>query len=69
MLYWFHARGRIISSEYMQKVYLVIDSMTRHRTDESFVRLISYGEEAEALNNLKEFAKLLMPILHEYIPS
>ncbi len=69
MLYWFHARGRIISSEYMQKIYLVIDSMTRHRTDESFVRLISYGDEAEALNTLKEFAKQLMPILHEYIPS
>lgn len=69
MLYWFHARGRIISSEYMQKIYLVIDSMTRHRTDESFVRLISYGDEKEALNTLREFAKQLMPILHEYIPS
>ncbi len=69
MLYWFHSRGRIIASEYLQKVYLVIDSITRHRTDESFVRLIAYGEEAEALNNLKDFTKLLMPLLHEYIPS
>lgn len=69
MLYWFHSRGRIIASEYLQKVYLVVDSITRHRTDESFVRLIAYGEEAEALNTIKNFVKLLMPILHEYIPS
>ena len=41
VLYWFQSRGRIISSEYMQKIWLVIDSITKHRTDGSFVRLIS----------------------------
>jgi EpsI family protein len=72
MLYWFHSRGRIIHSQYMQKIYLVIDSITRHRTDGSFVRLIalvtSAGEDA-ATAFLKEFAEKLMPILQEYIPS
>lgn len=41
VLYWFQSRGRIISSEYMQKIWLVIDSIIKHRTDGSFVRLIS----------------------------
>jgi len=72
VLYWFQSRGRIISSEYMQKIYLVTDSITRRRTDGSFVRLISpviNGDEGKTLNTLKDFSVQLMPILNEYIPS
>jgi len=72
VLYWFQSRGRIISSEYLQKIYLVIDSITRHRTDGSFVRLIApvqNGDEQKTLVDIKEFAKLIFPILIEYIPS
>lgn len=72
VLYWFQSRGRIISSEYLQKIYLVVDSITRQRTDGSFVRLIApiqNGDEEKALIYLKEFARLIFPILIEYIPS
>ena len=72
MLYWFHSRGRIISSEYWQKIYLVIDSITRRRTDGSFVRLIApvrNGDIDQATETLKAFAGQLMPILAEYLPS
>jgi EpsI family protein len=71
-LYWFQSRGRFISSEYMQKIYLVIDSITRHRTDGSFVRLIATvknDNEETALKNLTDFAKLIIPALNEHIPS
>jgi len=71
VLYWFQSRGRIISSEYMQKLYLVIDSITKHRTDGSFVRLIApvANDEEKTLNILKDFTAQIMPILNEYIPS
>jgi len=72
VLYWFQSRGRIISSEYLQKIYLVIDSITRKRTDGSFVRLIApihNGDEEKTLEVIKEFAKLIFPILTEYIPA
>ncbi|MFW6240293.1 MAG: exosortase C-terminal domain/associated protein EpsI [Thermodesulfobacteriota bacterium] len=72
MLYWFQSRGRVISSEYWQKIYLVIDSVLRGRTDGSFVRLIapvSDKGETEAFQDLTEFASHLMPILEEFIPS
>jgi EpsI family protein len=72
VLYWYHSRGRIISSEYWQKIYRVVDSITKHRTDGSFVRLIApvtSGDEEKALNTLKDFATQLMPILNEYLPS
>ena len=72
VLYWFQSRGRIISSEYLQKIYLVIDSITRQRTDGSFIRLIApiqNGDEEKTLLYLKDFAKLIFPILTEYIPA
>ena len=71
VLYWFQSRGRIIASEYMQKVWLVIDSITKRRTDGSFVRLISPVVENEdrTLKLLKGFTKDIYPILNEYIPS
>lgn len=72
VLYWYQSRGRIISSEYLQKIYLVIDSVTKRRTDGSFVRLIAPydgGKEAETIDMLKDFAKAIFPSLLEYIPS
>jgi len=71
VFYWFQSRGRIISSEYMQKIWLVYDSITKYRTDGSFVRLISpvIENEDKALEVLKEFTRAIYPHLNEYIPS
>ena len=72
VLYWFQSRGRFIASEYFDKIYLILDSITRSRTDGSFVRLISpvheNGDEI-ALETLKEFASRVIPVLEEYLPS
>jgi len=70
-LYWYQSRGRIISSEYMQKFYLVLDSISRRRTDGSFVRLIApiqNGNENQVSETLKSFAEKIFPILMEYLP-
>ena len=72
VLYWFQSRGRFIASEYMQKIYLVIDSVAKQRTDGCFLRLIAPvldGDEERALRGLKDFAKVIIPILQGYIPS
>ncbi|MDA3789503.1 MAG: EpsI family protein [Desulfobacula sp.] len=71
VLYWFQSRGRIIASEYMQKIWLVIDSVIKQRTDGSFVRLISpvTTDEETTVKVLKEFAKNIYPVLNEHIPS
>jgi EpsI family protein len=71
VLYWFHSRGRIIASEYLQKIWLVIDSITRQRTDGSFVRLIApvVSREELTLEMLKQFTRDVYPYLNEYIPS
>ncbi len=72
VLYWYQCQGRFIASEYMQKFYLVSDSITRHRTDGSFVRLITPlidGNEEAALQYAKDFARIIEPVLEEFLPS
>lgn len=71
VLYWFHSRGRIINSEYKQKIYLVLDSIFKNRTDGSFVRLISTvkGNPDETLSTMKKFVAELFPLLDDYIPQ
>ena len=70
-LYWFQSRGRIISSEYWEKIYLVWDANFKHRTDGAFVRLIApvnKGEE-ETTKLMTQFAIELFPILEQYLPG
>ncbi len=71
-LYWFHSRGRVITSEYTQKIYLVWDSITKHRTDGSFIRLLSTvadKDEPQRTQSLKNFTEQIFPILSEFIPK
>jgi EpsI family protein len=70
-LYWFQSRGRFITSEYAQKIYLVWDSILKNRTDGSFIRIIAPFEKDEAYTTayLKAFAEQLIPILQEYLPG
>jgi len=71
VLYWFQSRGRIISSEYWQKIYLVWDAILKHRTDGSFVRLMApvSESEAETTTYMERFAQQLLPILDQYLPG
>ncbi|MFC1827412.1 exosortase C-terminal domain/associated protein EpsI, partial [Thermodesulfobacteriota bacterium] len=41
VLYWYQNRGRIIASEYWEKIYLVWDALTKRRRDGSFIRIIA----------------------------
>jgi EpsI family protein len=72
VLYWYQSRGRFVASEYWEKIYLVIDSITKRRTDGSFVRLIApviNENEEKALKDLKDFASKLVPVLQEFLPE
>lgn len=71
VLYWYQARGRVVASEYAGKVWLVVDAITRNRTDGALVRLVApvaEGEE-EVRARLLRFARDLYPQLGEFIPN
>lgn len=70
--YWYHNRGRIIYSEYWEKIYLVLDSILKKRRDGTFVRLmtpVADGNISEARKRLREFAEIVMPELDNFLPG
>ena len=70
-LWWYQGRGRIYANEYLNKLYMILDSVTKNRTDGALVRvnLLVQPNETESLETQLEFVHLITPILSEYIPE
>ncbi len=72
VFYWYQNRGRIIYSEYLEKIYLVWDSLFKNRRDGTFVRLICYAPDKDikgARQKLIAFAEVALPELDNFIPG
>jgi EpsI family protein len=70
--YFFFQRGRVITSPWLNKLYLMKDAFTKRRTDGALVRMemtVSPGRPMdEAYQELEGFIEKLWPILPKYIP-
>ena len=73
VLYWFKQRDRILSNEYLVKLYLFWDALSRGRTDGALVRIASPvgpGEtEAIVDQRLLRFVSTIEPELARYVPD
>ena len=71
--YFFFQRGRVITSPWLNKFYLMWDAITRQRTDGALVRaelLLNPGQsEAEAFAMLSDFLTEIWVLLPEYVPT
>jgi exosortase D (VPLPA-CTERM-specific) len=67
--FWYLQRGRWLSSEYDRYFFMGLDGLVRHRNDGAIVRLITpIGSDLEtSRQELTSFAKLLLPVLHQFI--
>ena len=72
VLYWYQCRGRFIRSEYWEKIYQVLDSIFKRRTDGSIIRIMAPVEDANIEHTtqyLADFTKQVIPILDEFLPG
>ena len=73
MLYWFKQRDRILSDEYLVKLYLFWDAVTRGRTDGALVRIASLvgpGETEDIVDQrLRRFVATIDSELTRYVPD
>lgn len=71
MIYWYQGRGRAVASEYWGKVYTVLDSLRRHRSDGSMVRVtVPVGDsESTAIETAGKFAADVSTVLPAYVPD
>ncbi len=73
VLYWFKQRDRVVANEYLVKLYVLWDAMTRQRTDGALIRLTTPIQQNEtdkaAEQRLIQFAQDMDPILTRYVPD
>jgi EpsI family protein len=72
VFYWYQDRGRVITSEYWAKAYMMLDALLKRRTDGAFIRItvpFLPETEAEAFAQGKAFAEQVFPLLQRYLPS
>jgi len=73
VLYWFQNRGRIIASEYWEKIYLVQDAVFKQRRDGSFIRIIGQvpkgGDKEKFTQEMVDFAGRVIGIASDFIPG
>ncbi|MFH0781452.1 MAG: exosortase C-terminal domain/associated protein EpsI [Pseudomonadota bacterium] len=72
VLYWYQNRGRIIASEYWEKIYLVLDAIMMRRRDGTFIRIMSTVQDNQieaAEAKLHKFAEQTMTLLEDHLPG
>ena len=73
VLYWFKQRDRIITNEYLVKLFLFWDGLSRGRTDGALVRIASLvgpGETEDVVDQrLRQFVSTIEPELIRYVPD
>jgi EpsI family protein len=72
VLYWYQNRGRVIASEYWEKIYLVLDALFKGRRDGTFVRImvtVKGADIAEAEHRVQKFAEQVMVALENHLPG
>lgn len=70
-LWWYQGRGRIYANEYLNKLYLIWDGLTKNRTDGALVRVNSPVKSRvdETLKIEMGFIEALSHTLSAYIPE
>jgi len=72
VMYWYQNRGRIIASEYWEKIYQVVDAVVMGRRDGTFVRLLApvVNNDIQATEQeLQRFAGLALAELDNFLPG
>jgi EpsI family protein len=71
VFYWYQGRGRVIADEYVGKLWMVSDAISKNRTDGALIRVITPvgTDQLEARRRLAGFTEVLVPYLDELIPK
>ena len=71
MIYWYQGRGNTVASEYWAKIYTVLDSVRRHRSDGAMVRVMTPlgNSQADAEKSAVELATEAARELPAFVPN
>ena len=68
MHYWYQGRNRIVANEYLDRLYLIMDSIVQRRSDGALVRVIGPWDATGDLEKKQEnFIQSLFPVLQQHL--
>lgn len=72
VFYWYQSQGRVIADEFAAKFYLVEDSIRKHRSDTSLVRVVvgvdpNHPDRADKTG--LDFVKTFYPEVKSFLPQ
>ncbi|MEO1426750.1 MAG: exosortase C-terminal domain/associated protein EpsI, partial [Pseudomonadota bacterium] len=71
--YWYDQRGQQFANEYIMKLSVIWDTLTRQRADGALVRLmapVKKGNDVAATDKqLRDMARKMRAVLPKYIPE
>ena len=68
--YWYQGRGRIVANEYMDRLYMVLDSLLKRRSDGALIRITGPGADfAQDSKKQQQFIEDLLAVIGDYLPS
>jgi len=68
--YWYQSHGRAVASEYRNRLLLVQDSLTLHRSDGALVRVTApVAANNSSAAEVTAFIRALYPILTRHLPE
>jgi EpsI family protein len=71
VVYWYQqSGGRIVTNEYLGRVYLVLDALTKNRSDAALIRVsVPFeGNAAAAADTARAFLRVAYPALMRFLP-
>lgn len=72
VLYWYQSRDRVVASEYMAKIWLVLDSVRYRRSDTALVRVVipvRHSDDDAAGRIGADFIRCIFPRLSDFLPT
>lgn len=67
--YWNQGRGRVVANEYLDRGWMIYDSLVLHRSDGALVRLTTEGDVAAGIRAQEAFMRDLFPVLATFLPG
>ena len=71
VLYWYQGHGRVVASEYLAKVWLVVDGLKQRSPDGAMIRIWTSGADGEQSAHLRavNFARQVYPLVAGFLPN
>jgi len=70
MHYWYQGRNRIVANEYIDRLFLILDSILQHRSEGSLVRVIGpWDTSGDFEQKQEQFVASLFPLLQQHLPQ